>query len=216
MKIRNRKNIFVPFLSALLAFAFVFGGYKIYAATKFDDYFTFTNPEDGFNSIQNDYHAAMNDYFNEKLEAFVDLVDENPEDFFKKADFKAEETCSESNLSSYCVGIFALELYAKYVDTLLILKKDYLAEDSGTTSSEKLQAKEFRDALIEKEIPDAKEIMMATVGIYDEFRLAYPMHNKYETIIKNLRKYQIALKKIRFEVREFPLKLTDATSAECK
>lgn len=213
---KNSKNILVTFLSALIAFVFVFGGYKIYAATKFEDYLTFTDPEDGFDSIQNDYHAAMNDYFNDKIESFVTLIDENPEDFFKKADFKAEDTCSESNLSSYCVGMGALDLYAKYVETLLTLKKDYLAKDSGDTAAQKIQAKSYRDALIKKEIPDAREVMMSTVGIYDEFRLAYPMHTKYETIIRNLRKYQIALKKIRLEVREFPLKLTDATSAECK
>lgn len=213
---RNFKNIFVTFVSAVIAFVFVFGSYKIYAETKFEDYLTFTDPEDGFDSIQNDYHASMNQYFNDKLEAFVTLVDENPDDFFKKADFKAEDSCSESNVSSYCVGMGALDLYIKYVETLLTLKKDYLPKDSGDSVSQKLQAKELRDALIDKDIADAKKIMMATVGIFDEFRLAYPMHKKYEMIIKNLRKYQIALKKIRLEVREFPLKLHDASSAECK
>lgn len=214
--LKNLKNILTIFVSAIIVFVFVFGSFRIYAETKFEDYFTFTDPEDGFDSIQNDYHAAMNQYFNDKLEAFVVLVDENPEDFFKKADFKAQDSCSETNVSSYCVGMGALDLYAKYVETLLTLKKDYLPKDSGDTVSQKLQAKALRDSLIEKDIEDAKKVMMATVGIYDEFRLAYPMHTKYETIIKNLRKYQIGLKKIRLEVREFPLKLHDASSAECK
>ena len=212
------KNILVSGAVAVITAAVMFGGWTIYAETKLDPYLTFTNPADGFDLVQNAYHKAMNQYFNDKMDNFLALIEQYPDDFFNQNAFKAPDTaaeCTENNVSSYCVGLGAMELYLSYMETLVEMQ-DFVPVTDGTTQAEKFAAVEARDAKIEAEIEEARTVMEAAVGIYDEYRLSYPVHIRYEKVITSLRKYQIALEKVRFQVEGFPIKLIDSTSAYCE
>ncbi|MBI4231647.1 hypothetical protein HY605_00320 [Candidatus Peregrinibacteria bacterium] len=61
----------------------------------------------------------------------------------------------------------------------------------------------------------AMQSMKATVGAYNEYRLAYPMHKKYEEVIDNLIEYKDATEDIKQEVMQFPGKFIDATTSQC-
>lgn len=215
------KNILVGLMTALLTVMVTYGGYTIYAQTQTDvkDYLTFENPNDSFENIQSAYHHSMNEYFNDKLERLVELLED--ESFYKDPDFnppKGEASCSKTNVSSYCVGQGAVDIYISYVKTLNQMKGVLPTGDlpERATAKDLLIKNSERNAKAEDEVEEARVVMEGAVKMYDEFRLAYPMHKRYEEIIKNLIKYKISLSKITKEVNKFPLKFIDASSSQCK
>lgn len=203
------KNISITFGVALLTLFIVYGGYKIFAQVEYAGQLFFT---------KNDYHLSMNSYFNDKIERLVELMDE--EDFFNHKDFLApeeEENCTDTNVSTYCVAVGALNIYIDYLNELNSLK-GFLPSttEEVPTQEEAVRETGIREEKIDKEAREAKLVFEATVSAYDQFRLAYPMHIKYETVINNLIKYKLALKRLRNRVERFPSKFIDATSSECK
>ena len=84
------------------------------------------------------------------------------------------------------------------------------------TANNLLNKKTSRDALIDKEYEEARTVMESTIGAYDEFRIAYPTHKKYVSVLKGMVKYKIAIAKIKNQILRFPGKFIDATSPECK
>ncbi|MFH1284824.1 MAG: hypothetical protein ABIH78_04555 [Candidatus Peregrinibacteria bacterium] len=206
------RNIAMTFGTAILTILVVYGGYGIFAQD--------TEYLGEFSVVQLDYHANMNGYFNSKIEHLVDLIDVDKNDFYKNPDFEAPEKasdCGENNVSTYCVAVGAADLYIEYLGALNGLK-GFLPPLSGeiSTQEEAAQGVSIRDEEIAKESTDAKLAMKATISAYDSFKTAYPMHIKYETIITNVTKYKLALKRIRNRVERFPMKFIDATSSECK
>lgn len=202
------KNILLTIFTAFFAFVLVFGGYSLYAE------------EIGYSSFtveQAKYHIAMNDYFNEKLERVVSLL--NDEKFFEHPDFlvpSSSEECLKTNVSTYCVSMGALDLYIKYVQTLLGFQGSIVLSPDSQTISDVFNATTVRNEDISDEIDNAKIVMKATIAAYDEFKMAYPMHKKYQSIIFNLTKYKLALKKIRNQVADFPQRFVDSSSSQCK
>jgi hypothetical protein len=87
---------------------------------------------------------------------------------------------------------------------------------SNPTAENLLNQKSSRDSMIDKEYTEARTAMEATLMAYDEFRLAYPTHKKYTSVLNGMIKYKIALIKIRNQIVKFPGKFIDATSAECE
>lgn len=218
---KTLKNILVGLMASLLTVFATYGGYTLYAATQTDvkDYLTFKNPNDSFENIQSAYHHSMNEYFNDKLERLVVLLEDD--NFYKHIDFNPPEgntSCSATNVSSYCIGQGAIDIYISYVTTLNQLKANLPTDNlpEGATAKDLLIKNSERNAKVDDEVEEAKIVMEGAVKMYDEFRLAYPMHKRYEEIIKNLIKYKISLSKITKEVNKFPLKFIDASSSECK
>lgn len=219
------KSILISFVSAVMTVSFAYGGYSIYASNDVKDYYTFKKPNASFFLVQALYHKAMNEYFNDKLSALTDLMSD--ENFYNNSNFKApdgvdssnyKDKCGQINLSSYCVSMGALDLYMAYVETLNQMK-GYLFDGGIAGSVDKetlLNTYSAKTNKIDKEVVEAKTVMQSTIAAYDEFKMAYPMHQKYKTIINNLMKYKIALSKIRKQVYKFPSKFIDATSSECK
>ncbi|MFA6991848.1 MAG: hypothetical protein WC269_01020, partial [Candidatus Gracilibacteria bacterium] len=141
-----------------------------------------------------------------------------------------EEKCAD-NLSTYCVSMLALYRYTDYAEIIRRIQSVKLPTPSMTTTgaaywtgySELISNIAAQRSDIEQEIGngsnylygDAYKVMKGTVIAYDEFRTAYPMHIKYDKIIKDLIKYKEKLKSIRNKVMIFPSKFTDITSITC-
>jgi len=199
---------------------------KSFAEVQEDDDLKNTFAEMGYLCVKKLYHDEMNELFNKKLEILLNLLKEK--DFEKKPDFQVpgnvdvdnyKELCKVENVSTYCVSMQALDIYVGYTKVLDQVKGYLPIElpggDSGVISKVFKESGK-RDMAIAAEVENARKVMEATIGAYNEFRLAYPMHKKYQQIIKDLVKYKQKIKHIRSEVIEFPIKFVDATSTACK
>ncbi len=220
------RNIIISFVSALITTFLISGGYAIYAETGKKGYYDFKVPTASFFFVQAKYHESMNEYFNDKLAMLTDMTD-GGEDFYKNPDFNPPkdvtssnyvEKCGEKNVSTYCISMQAMDIYLAYVDTLNQMKGFLPTENlpSNPTAENLLDQKTARDEMIDKEYTQARTVMEATISAYDEFRIAYPAHKKYVSILNGMVKYKIALAKVKNQILRFPGKFIDATSAECK
>lgn len=220
------KKILITFSTAIVAMMLVYGGYTIYAASK--DYYAFQALSD-FSSVKSAYHDSINEFFNDKIDQLMTIL-KKPE-FYKDENFKAPanvnsmdasspnyytKKCGDTNVSTYCVSMGALDLYMAYITTLNNVKQNI---PTGQAAPQTIYGAEdilsINDKAVKAEIVDAKRIMTGTVAVYDEFRRAYPTHKQNQEIIKTLIKYKIALQKIRQTVTSFPLRFIDATSPDC-
>ncbi|MBD3330144.1 hypothetical protein GF354_01280 [Candidatus Peregrinibacteria bacterium] len=231
------KPLTIGLLSSAIAFVFIYGGYTIFAQENEEApnpaFEEFTDPSREFVHIKISYHEAMNDFFNAKIEEMVSIL-ENPA-FYKDKSSMArlnaptdEEECKEDNLSTYCVSMQGLEMFLAYVETLEIVRGQlisdmenetewiWLYDDELESMDSLLMAHARKNQLIDEEISKAQQVLEATLGAYNEFRLAYPMHIKYENIISDLRKYRKALEIMREDIARFPGKFIDASSATCE
>lgn len=201
------KNIFISLFTAIITLGIIYGGYTIYAQSS-------------FTGLQNSYHISMNSFFNTKFADMADILDDSDTPFYENENFNAPENsedCGDDNIGTYCVSIKALDLYLEYVRSLNALKGSIDDVKSDATSMDMmLQIMSNRNMDIDQEILNAKIVLEATISAYNEFKLAYPMHEQYQKVISNLAQYQIALQKIRRQVREFPLRFIDATSSQCE
>lgn len=220
------RNIIISFVSAIITIFFVGGSYVIYAETKKKDYYGFRDTTISLSLLQLGYHGSMNEYFNDKISMLIDIIDKgdnfpNNPDFNTPKDVNASNyavKCGEKNVSTYCVSMGAMDIYLVYVDTLNKMK-GYLPMENlseNPTAENILNKKSSRDEEIDKEYSKARTAMEATIATYDEFRMAYPTHKKYVSVLKGMIKYKIALTKIKNQILRFPGKFIDATSAECK
>lgn len=212
------KNITISFITALLATFVVYGGYTIYAQDS--EPVNFRDPDLNFSQVFDAYHAEMNDYFNQKIERLnIMLAQPN---FLENEDNKKAfnppddlEACID-NVSTYCVSMGALDKYIDYVNILNNLVTT-LATDADTRTIENILTDTAdRNERIKKEFDSAKQVMEATIAAYHEYRLAMPVHKRYEEIITELIKYKLALKDIRKRAMEFPIRFIDASSSQCE
>ncbi len=229
------KHIIVTFFISLLTTFVIYGGYTLYAQDDYSDD-NFRDATDFYTAF-NAYHGEMNDFFNKKIKQFNMLMldgngddDEafyqNPEKKQKflppsnisdKDDLEAIVTkCGDENVSTYCVSMGALYKYLDYLKVLDRIKNNPdFTGGSGNSLSYIIAYYNAAQRQILLETEEAKQVLEGTVSAYNEFRLAYPMHKKYQFIIKQLTKYRLALKDIRKRVAQFPEKFIDATSDQC-
>lgn len=225
------KNISVTFFTALITVMFIYGGYTIYAAGDEKVKADFRYAKDFYGAFDA-YHMEMNDYFNSKIEKLNLLVEDNgfyqnPEkkkNFLPPANIIDKDNvgailskCGEDNVSTYCVSIGALDKYTGYLRKLDELKNslDFSGGDS-VSKNELIASLSQNKQQFNAEVFEARKVMEGTAQAYNEFRLSYPMHRKYEEIITQLVKYKLALKDIRKRVAQFPQKFIDATTSQCK
>lgn len=212
------KHIVISIIFAVLAFITVYSGYTIYAADNKDDtIYAFEGVSD-YLVIVNSYHQEMNELFNNKTGYLVELM-ENDADFMNHPDFVTpdnKEGCGENNVSTYCVSMEALDMFLRYNEVISSVQGKLERTFSAYESiGDILQMTSNRDELLAKEQAESKEVLEATISAYNEFRLAYPMHKKYQQTINLLLDYKDDLKEVRRNLESFPLKFIDATSAYC-
>ncbi len=186
------------------------------------------------------YNAKMNVYFNEKVERLNAIIDGDEEfddgrygeieDFFTHEDFVVPpdidpvtddvqtilEKCGDKNVSTYCVSIGALAIHMDYVRFL----KGRLGEleippDGVFTSIELLGFTTRKNERIHEEIENSRKVMKASVAIYNEYKLAYPMHKKYREIIRLLSQYRTVMKDISHQTAQYPIKFINVTTTRC-
>jgi len=167
----------------------------------------------------------MNAYFNDKFDQLTEIFEKDglgindkrldtPDCQKTKTSFDCADECPEGNLSAFCVGMNALDVYRRYSIALENVKDG----DVPVTISDLNTLVPFMTSInsdIDAEIPEAKKILEGTVGVYNEYIMSYPMHKKYEEIIKSLIKYKTKLKTLKNEVKQFPGNFVDATSTKC-
>jgi hypothetical protein len=219
------KNILITIATAFASFFAVYGGFVMYAQDADTD--TSTSYIGMVAIAKNEYHVSMNEFFNEKIDHLVEIMDEEDfltnkklrDDFFVPDGVDAEnyeEKCGETNVSTYCVSMEALDYYIDYVDELDSMRGSAAEYSYGSTLEEALPSITAGSEEIDKEIESASQALEAAVSAYDEFRLAYPIHEKFNELINNFIKYRIAFGKIRQETVKFPLRFIDATSSTCE
>ncbi len=213
------KQLTISLITLVLTLSIGLGGYTIYAAEKAPDYFTFKKATT-FSTAQSAYHDGMNRFFNDKLTAMFKIMEKDKK-YYKNKDFIAPpegKTCAEANVSSYCVSLKALSIYSAYVDTLESLsgKLPFGELPEGATQIDAINTLSTTSERMNEEVENAKRVLVAASATYDEFRIAYPVHQYFEVIINSLNKYMIALKKVRQGVATFPSKFVDATSDQCE
>lgn len=214
----------------------VYGGYTIYAQDEENP--NFREAGLNFSEVFDAYHLEMNNYFNGKIAQLNTLLDQP--NFSNKPEFKSPKVdpikdnfeeivlACENNVSTYCVSMGALDKYIDYVEVLNQLLTTLARDTSSTTTGDGyfdslgntlgyiLTTTEQRNERIKKEFDSAKKVMEATIGAYHEYRLAYPLHKRYEKITTELIKYKLALKDIRKRAMEFPIRFIDSSSSQCE
>ena len=170
------------------------------------------------------YHNSMNKFFNEKIKKLHGILKD--ENFHENPAFASpsgltavnypenKDKC-EGNVSTFCVGMEALDLYIEYVKALEY-KREILPGGEYKSRPDLIAKWSQQNAELQGEDEIAEKTMLAAVAAYDEYRLAFPIHQKFETLIGSLIQYRIQLGKIRKEASEFPLRFVDATSDSCQ
>lgn len=225
------KKILLTFFTAITTVVLIYGSFTIYAASNKPNFRTATD----YYTVFSAYNGEMNDFFNGKVKKLVTLVGDVDGDFYQNVEKKKlflppadladsdgipdiVKKCGEENLSSYCISIGALSKYDQYIKKLQEIKGD--VNLSGVSSfssiSETLNSLDKRNQTINKQSEQANAVMQATVAAYNEFRLAYPMHVKYQEILKQLTKYKLILKDIRLRAAEFPVRFVDVSTSKCE
>ncbi len=227
---KTTKNILVSFFTALITVFLVYGGFTIYAEGEEAEEYSFEHPSLDYYMVFDEYHETMNDMFNDYLSELNNYLED--EDFYKKhkenlyppatIDFKEDDLetillkCGKKNVSTYCVSMKGLDIYTQYINVLndlrgTLAKIDYSSFDASYLISKTGE----RNEEIEIEVEKSKQALQAAVALYNEYRLAYPLHKKYEVIITELIKYKKKLRDIRLETMWLPAKFIDSTSDQC-
>jgi len=213
--LKNNKIRFL--ISSLLTFSVIIFGYS----SVFANEFSFESPSLGFYPVKVLYHTNMNDYFNEKIKKFVETDPDDPSQF-PPSD---PSTCTDENLSTYCVSMGATDRYVAYMKTLDNVSSTILSKSEETPLapgspqnlvSNILSAATNADSLIKKEREEALAAMDTTINAYNEFRMAYPMHLRYQKIISELNRYRDFLSDMRSKIDTFPAEFSSVTSDSCK
>lgn len=83
------------------------------------------------------------------------------------------------------------------------------------TQTQKAMEISARLEAIDREKSKAMRAVDQTLAAYDELRTAWPMHQKYIQIYKDLIIYRDKMIEIRNQVEEFPAKFIDASTTKC-
>ncbi len=186
----------------------------------------------GLGSIKTVYHMYMNAYFAEKFQKSMEIIESGrdyhdpnvvPEfhppqkDFDPSLDSLEElvEKCGTDNVSTVCVSMGATQIYLDYVEHLQGLE-NFLAIGLNDDFKTLVNDLSGRAEQINAEVEESRLILEATLAAYNEFRLAFPMHQKYQEIYKQLVVYKNELENITAQAAKFPGKFVDVSSDECK
>jgi hypothetical protein len=219
--VRTIRILIVSLLTTFLLYGF----YSFFIASA---EYPFEYPNAGYFIVKMKYHEAMNDYFNKKIKLFLGMKSDD-KDYFPP---KEGEECGEKNVSTYCVAMGALDTFMAYSATLdkvpaLALQNSLSGKgvqvptapvigNPAKTIADVFSAVITTDQDIATEKKNALNIMEATISSYNEFRLAYPMHKKYEEIINELFNYRDSIRMIRLQIQRLPAKFKDVTSQSCQ
>lgn len=215
------KNITISLIVSALSFFAVYGGYTIYAQEP--EAYNFESSIPIVSLTKSAYHAEMNDYINGQIDQLNELMEE--EGFASDPRFNTpegvtadnfKELCGLENVSAYCTSMWSMDRYLQYVEKMDQVSSSFSFENDVETTGQALQQLQIKGDSATLEVEEAKSVLRASMAAYNEYLMAYPMHQEYQKIIKNLIKYKLALKDVRSLVRNFPIKFVDASTLYCE
>lgn len=180
--------------------------------------------EDSSQSLEemiSSYHTWVNDQFNERFELLIEAIDSAPSDQppanITPPDLS--ESCSNENLSTYCLGEKLASAFIVYRENLLLKKREVseirACDNDPLTSNLASQYVTERGLFIDQEILNASEALDVSLAAYNEFQTAYPLHTQYGEILKSLEKYRDKVYVIRRTVEKYPAKFTNVSTPNC-
>jgi hypothetical protein len=215
--------------SALVTFLVLTTSQVLFAEEKYSFEDSWVSGSFGYAGTKFSYHKHMNAYFNTKIESMLKMNIDDPNYSAPEGD----EECSDDNVSVYCVAMGALDRYYSYMSILDEIKGlftpwafDFEARflndlplighdvtGLGNTSiSDLLGLAGMLNDAITRERQSALEAMELTISAYNELRLAYPMHKKYEELLVDLNSYRDMVLDIESRAEWLPKKYIGATS----
>ena len=216
-------------MSALITFLVLSSGHALFAKDPYPFEDSWISGSFGYAGTKLRYHTHMNEYFNEKIKMMLKMNLDDP----NYAAPEGEGECSDDNVSTYCVAMGALDRYYVYLGILNEIKGlftpwsfDFEARflndiplighdvtGLGQTSiSDLLGLAAILNSAIDLEKQSALEAMELTISAYNELRLAYPMHKKYEALLKDLNSYKDMVLDVESRAEWLPTKYIGATS----
>lgn len=171
--------------------------------------------------VRTQYHADMNDLFNENIAIFVDTMKKSTLEQSRNIlePPQSDDVCfakDKPNVSTYCVALKGTKKFIQYQKALN--KRRGKVNDIETTQRSQAGIVDnviMNASVMDDEAETARKALDTALQAYNEFRLAYPLHTEYQRLIPTLQKYRDALNVIRDKVETFPPKFIDATSSQC-
>ncbi|MFC1599442.1 hypothetical protein ACFL3T_00250 [Patescibacteria group bacterium] len=163
-----------------------------------------------YEEVKELYHKRVNDLFNSKLKLL-----KQGEKGSGTAEIPKGDNCSENNYSTFCLALASAKEYENYV---VGLEKQKLIVDipDNDLSIEKISVGVIsKRGEIDNEIKRSKKTLDVALATYNELSGVYRQHLEYETLIKNLTKYNKKVTEFRKEVEKLPSKFVDATTTQC-
>lgn len=182
----------------------------------------FTRPELCLGQAIVQYHQTLNDLFNSKIDL---LTSGKPEAFVDKLpelDLKTGQRreCESNNVTTFCLARQAVNHYQSFLQVMSFQQErisDAGAAASGSsTLDQELVALISRSELITKEVTNAKNSLDLALATYHEFRLAYPLHKKFEQTYGALEKFRDKMGEMRRLVNLYRYKFVDVTTTSCQ
>lgn len=182
----------------------------------------FTRPELCLGQALLGYHRTMNDMFNEKIDLLTSgkprtFVDKLPEIDLNTG---RRKECEVNNITTFCVAREAVNYYESLLTILKVHQERVSDAASGAiktaTIDQELNALTGRAELIKREVENAKNAMDLALATYHEFRMAYPLHKKFEETYVSLEKFRDKMAEMRRLVSLYRYKFVDVTTTACQ
>jgi hypothetical protein len=160
------------------------------------------------------YHDNVNNLFNAK----IDLVKENKGSTLSAA--KDDNICrtDTNNVTSYCLGVLAIDELNAFQTVLLSRQNEVSipADESVNYTFENVTIMTSSQAdFINQTLDQAEKTLNLALEAYDQFRVAYPMHLKYQDIIKELETYNNKMAELEDYSKLWPGKFINASTTNC-
>lgn len=192
-----------------------------------------------YEQMLSSYHARMNGLFNDRIKKMVKAMEQAqnaealkklfaPPQAVKKDGLPVgREACGMENLSTYCLAQSALEEYFAFREAMLIARDRI--KQKIPTQFETISGKNFSGApaaqkvlnygetidRIDREIDIARQALDQGLAAYNEMQTTYPLHKKYQEVIKSLTTYRDKISAVRKQIERFPPTFLDVTTTKC-
>lgn len=182
----------------------------------------FTRPELCLGQAIVQYHQTLNDLFNGKIDLLTSGKPETFVDKLPEIDLKTGQRreCESNNVTTFCLARQAVNHYQSFLQVLSFQQEriaDVAVSAGGSsTLDQELTALRSRSELIAKEVANAKNSLDLALATYHEFRLAYPLHKKFEQTYGALEKFRDKMAEMRRLVNLYRYKFTDVTTTSCQ
>lgn len=182
----------------------------------------FTRPDLCLGQAILEYHRSMNNLFNYKISlltsgktnTFIDTLPEVDTTTGKR------KQCEKNNVTTYCLAQESTILYEAFLNVMKIHQERVTDVAAGAvktpTIDQELVLLKNRSEIIATEIINSKNSLDLALATYQEFRLAYPLHKKFQQTYTELEKFRDKMGQMRQLVSLYRYKFVDVTTTSCQ